>query len=45
MYLIIIVLGICSLAGANCNKALAICSIIVGIAIVIKNLIKFMKEI
>lgn len=45
MYLVMIVLGICSLAGANCNKALAICSIIVGTAIIIKNLIKFMEEI
>lgn len=45
MYLVMIVLAICSLAGVDCNKALAICSIIVGIAITIKNLIKFMEEI
>ena len=44
MYLVIVILGICSLCGIECNKALAICSIIVGVAIMIKNIIKFMEE-
>lgn len=44
MYLVMIILAICSLAGVECNKALAICSIIVGVAIIIKNIIKFIEE-
>lgn len=44
MYIAVVILGICYLCGANCGSALAICSIILGVFITIKNVIIMMEE-
>ena len=44
MYIAVVILGICYLCGTNCGNALAICSIILGVLITIKNIIKVMEE-
>jgi hypothetical protein len=44
MYIAVIILGICYLCGANCGNALAICSIILGVFITIKNISIVMEK-
>ena len=44
MYIAVFILGICFLCGANCGNALAICSIILGVLITIKNIIIMMEK-
>lgn len=44
MYIAVVILGICFLCGANCGNALAICSIILGVFIAIKNIIITMEK-
>lgn len=44
MYIVVAILGICYLCGANCGNALAICSIILGVLITIKNISIMMEE-